>query len=269
MDRHVGDYFQEFCDDGRPGLFHRVIALHQCPDTDWETIHAHAPALPRGWFELSRLDREDRVEFVRGYWLSNLPFQPQTHEAFADFFSRVDDIGVFVTQDLYESPPEVQMVYSLRGDRGFFRGGPGASEEEVAGLNEAFKGNIPPSDYTSFLQIHNGFGKYTDTGLSRLADLPRLYASFQEHLEERDPLIHSGREPVDTRGLFPFYESFGLHCYQCFWSEWYPEQEMGNVYYSGIDHWLADHRAKGAWSEKLAFPTFLDWLMFYLESVEV
>lgn len=268
MDRHADDFFQEFCDEGAQGLFHRVIALHKCPDIDWETLHAHAPVLPRGWYELSRLSAEDRLEFIRGFWVASLPFLPSTHGALESFFNRVDDIGVYITQDLYDSAPDAQLVYSLSNDSGFFRGFPPATEEDLEQTRSLFQDALLPADYAAFLKVHNGFGKYTDTGVTRTSQLLSNYKKFQDHLALKEPLTASKGELMDVTKLIPFYESFGLHCYQCFWSEWYPEQEMGNVYYSGIEHSLADHKQKGSWSEKLAFPTFLDWLVFYLESVE-
>ena len=46
---------------------------------------------------------------------------------------------------------------------------------------------------------------------------------------------------------------------------WYPGSEMGNVYLSGIDYTISDYRDRKEWADRLAFPTFLDWLAFYLE----
>ena len=57
--------------------------------------------------------------------------------------------------------------------------------------------------------------------------------------------------------------------FQCFWLEWYPEDEMGNVYYSGVANTISDLAAKATSAENMAFPTFTDWLMFYLETIEV
>ena len=39
---------------------------------------------------------------------------------------------------------------------------------------------------------------------------------------------------------------------------------MGNVYLSGIDYTLSDVSDKKAWAENLAFPTFSEWLAYYL-----
>jgi hypothetical protein len=56
--------------------------------------------------------------------------------------------------------------------------------------------------------------------------------------------------------------------YQCFWAEWYPEQEMGNVYYSGESKTISDVFGSFSSSETMAFTTFTDWLMFYLERID-
>jgi hypothetical protein len=72
---------------------------------------------------------------------------------------------------------------------------------------------------------------------------------------------------VDPKTLIPFYESFGMPFFQCFWTEWYPEEEMGNVYYSGVSKKILVAEDERPSEENMAFPTFLDWLMFYLERV--
>lgn len=94
------------------------------------------------------------------------------------------------------------------------------------------------------------------------------YETFQSFLEEQGAPPTSDGKPVDPKTLIPFYESFGMPFFQCFWAEWYPEQEMGNVYYSGETHSISSVRIVGDASENMAFPTFIDWLIFYLEQIE-
>jgi hypothetical protein len=43
---------------------------------------------------------------------------------------------------------------------------------------------------------------------------------------------------------------------------------MGNLYCSGIEHKLSNYLNGDLWKENLAFPTFLDWLLFYLKEVQ-
>src|SRR5262249_1478434 len=119
-----------------------------------------------------------------------------------------------------------------------------------------------------FLQIHNGFCKFTDTGMIPSAFVGKVYREFQAQLSTQDPLLSATGDSVNPKTLIPFYESFGFPCFQCFWVESYPAQEMGNVYYSGLTHTITDHTSGMAAPENQAFPTFLDWLMFYLEVIE-
>ena len=73
---------------------------------------------------------------------------------------------------------------------------------------------------------------------------------------------------MDPKKLYPFYVSFNLPCYQCFWAEWYPEQEMGNIYYSNITQSMSCVENGNSSPENLSFATFIDWLMFYLEQID-
>ena len=70
---------------------------------------------------------------------------------------------------------------------------------------------------------------------------------------------------IDPGSLVPFYEAIGLSSFQCFYADWYPGNEMGNVYLSGIDYTISDFRDRKSWVDQKAFPTFLDWLAFFLE----
>ena len=70
---------------------------------------------------------------------------------------------------------------------------------------------------------------------------------------------------MNPRELFPFYQDFGQPCFQCFYGDWYPEQEMGNVSISLEDRRLPELEDMEDCEAHLAFPTFSDWLAFYLE----
>jgi hypothetical protein len=269
MNKKVMFFFQESSGDDSPtGHFHKVVALHNSPFLEWEALSQKVPSLPRGWYELARLSSAYRVEFVHDYWVAKLPFHPNFNDFLTSFFDNLEDIGIYLTQQTFDDPFEVKMVYAQKGDGGFFHGSPPCSEEGLIELRKEFPGFIFPADYQPFLQIHDGFSKYTDTGLIKTPSLLGTYQAFQIFLSVQDPLLSSKNEPIDPKGLIPFYESFGLHCYQCFNLEWYPEQEMGNVYYSGIEHTISDIRNRNLWTENLAFPTFLDWLLFYLKGVD-
>lgn len=266
MDHHIRDFYRQSSDESPRGNFHKVIALHDAPDIDWELISAQVPRLSRGWYELSRLQTKDRIEFIRDYWLSKLPFRQGLAEAITRFFSSLDNLGIYITQQKWDDPFQVEMVYSLKGDSGFYRGGSPATEEDILRIKKHFSDYMLPLDYLAFLQIHDGFWKTTDcTGLTKSAKLDESYQKFQEMLSKFPPATTAG-DPITPKSLIPFYESFGMPYYQCFWAEWYPEEEMGNVYYSGESKTIPDVK-KGFGSENMAFPTFTDWLIFYLERV--
>lgn len=267
MNEHVSDFFSQASDDAPHGNFHRVIALHNAPESTFEEIHAVVPDLCKGWHELAYLEAADRIEFTRDYWLAKLPFDPKTTQAIITFFSQLDDIGIYLIQRTYDDPYEAHMVYSLKEERGFFQGLSGASEEDVVQLQKLFPDHIIPQDYLSFLRIHNGFAKSTDTGVLSSRQVPVATEQFRAILGQGDPLKIDSGKIVDPLTLIPFYESFGMPVFQCFWSDWYPEQEMGNVYYSGFTHTISDVHGKEAGTDSLGFPTFLAWLIFYLETV--
>lgn len=267
MDHHIKDFYQSTSDGSPRGNFHEVIALHDLPGQNWETVHAKCASLPKGWFELSRLSAQDRIDFTRDFWLSKLPFQPKLTEFLMQFFSRLDDIAIFLFQKKFDDPFEAHLIYSLKNDGGFFRGEPPASEQTILALKNAFPNFILPDDFIRFLQIHDGFSKATDTGIISSLKLPESYQAFQKMLSLQENVM-SGSKPVDPKSLIPFYESFGLPFFQCFWGEWYPENEMGNVYYSGLTKTISNIKCRDPVTENMAFATFTDWLMFYLETFE-
>jgi hypothetical protein len=82
-------------------------------------------------------------------------------------------------------------------------------------------------------------------------------------------VVKSGFVAVDPGTLVPFYESSGLNSFQCFYADWYPGSEMGNLYFSGLDYTVSDLTRQSAWEENGAFPTFLEWLASYLEGMEI
>lgn len=269
MDRHVEIYYKRSSDDEPGGKFHEVIALHSAPDTPWENITGLVPSLPRGWYELAQLPTRDRIDFCRDYWLSQFPYHPGLSEFLYRFFTSLDDLGIFITQQKWGDPFKVEMIYSLAGDCGYYSGGLPAGADELARFQEEFPDYILPKDYLAFLRIHNGFCKTTDcTGLTKMANFKESYLKFQE-LISGEPLITTTKgKQVDPKSLIPFYESFGEPFFQCFWGEWYPQGEMGNVYYSNASKSISDVTCKDPSCETMAFPTFTDWLIFYLERVE-
>lgn len=269
MDSHILEHFQVYSEQSPQGHFHQVISLHDSPGLLWEEVRKLCPILPRGWFELAHLTSADRIEFTRDFWLSKLPYHPDLSKGLTKFFGSLDDIGIFMTQQRFEDPFQVQLVYSLAEDSGFFRADPPAGSEEIIALQKAFPEYILPADYMAFLQIHDGFGKLNDTGTTKSTLMEKSYALFQEMLQrEGAPLALPDRPAVNPKSLIPFYESFGMPFFQCFWADWYPDEEMGNVYYSGVTKMISDCSKADYRVETMAFETFTDWLLFYLEKID-
>jgi len=267
MDNHINEFFSQFRDDTPKGNFHKVIQLNKNEKLDWDAACKLVPSLCKGWFELSRLSVSDRIEFTRDFWLSKLPYHQNLDDFLNRFFSSLDDIVVFIVQKKFDDPHEAFLVYSLKENKGFFRGLTPMSDSEKIKLQKSFAGTMFPVDYISFLQIHNGFCKTTDcTGITPSYNMKESYDRFQAMVAEENVSTTKGLS-VDPTQLIPFYESFGMPFFQCFWEDWYPEQEMGNVYYSGVSKTISGIAGREASAENMSFPTFTDWLMFYMELI--
>jgi len=249
--------------ENEESLFCSVVFLSDGLDS-WDEACQKSNKLPKGWFELCRLSADDRIEFVRDFWLNLLPYHPSFHLFLTEFFDKLDDIGVVLTQTSKEAPSIVEMIYSLKNNSTFFRGLPPCSESELNELKNSIA--IPlPSDYLAFLRIHNGFGMLSGLGLMRSDQVIAAQKYLQDQFMWGERSLKMCNQVIDPGSLIPFYESYGLKSYQCFFNEWYPGSEMGNVYLSGIDYTISDYRDRKEWADRLAFPTFLDWLAFYLE----
>lgn len=269
MNHHVKDFYKQFSEDSPKGQFHKVIALNDSQDISWNEIHSSVPSLPRGWFELAHLKISDRIEFTRDFWIAKLPYNPHLAQFLVNFFNSIDDIQIFLVQPKFDDPFESHMVYSLKNNAGFFKGHPPVMEADILQMESDFTDVIFPKDYLSFLQIHDGLCKTTDcTGIFCSKIIKPKYEMLQ-HI-----ISNLGKELTNTRGvnanpksLIPFYESFGMPFYQCFYKDWYPEDEMGNVYYSGNTNMISDVKNLDPSSEAMAFATFSEWLIFYLETI--
>ncbi len=265
---HVKEFFRQFSDETPRGNFHRVIALHEAPDVDWEAVNQLVPKLCKGWYELAHLPSKDRIEFVRDFWLDKLPYQCGFSEFIVRFFDNLDDIGIYLTQQKFDDPVEADIVYCLKDNSGFFRGGIPASEEDLTLLQKQFPDYILPADYKAFLSVHNGFRKSTDvSGIAASHQMEDFNTNFQQLLAQQENLLTTSGKEVNPNSLIAFYQSFGMPFFQCFWGEWYPAEEMGNVYYSGTTKTITYSDDSDPNPENMAFPTFLHWLMFYLEQI--
>jgi hypothetical protein len=243
-----------------------VIFLSEEKNINWNELSEKVPDLPRGWFELSRIPTEERIEFISEGWFNRLPFNPIATPYISHFFSRLDDIAILVVKRDFEYSAE--MVYSFSDNRSFFRGLPPLNEEDVRIMKREAGVNLP-RDFLSFIRLHNGFGKLTDPGIIRAEELMIARNDVRQILNNSDKEIQWQGQIIDPESLIPFYEDYGLNSFQCFFSDWYPNSEMGNVYLSGINYTISDTTDRIFWAEQMAFPSFLEWLAMYLEGMNV
>ncbi|PIS02478.1 MAG: SMI1/KNR4 family protein [Chlamydiae bacterium CG10_big_fil_rev_8_21_14_0_10_42_34] len=259
---------REFFTTNENDRFKEVRFLNEEPDITWDQISKVAYDLPRGWFELSRVSPQDRVEFTRDFWLDRIPYHPKAHPAFFEFFERLDDIGVVLVRRREGEPLDAELIYSLADGSTFFRGKPPCTDSEVLELKEEMEANLP-RDFLSFLKIHNGFGKLSEMGFIEAEEISHAKRRVMDLMLRTEKRVKSGDIDVDPGSLIPFYEALGLSSFQCFYADWYPGNEMGNVYLSGIDYTLSDVNDKKTWVEHLAFPTFSEWLAYYLQGMDL
>ncbi len=259
---------RQFFTANKENRFNSVRILSEEPKSTWDDVNQIALDIPRGWYELSRIMPRDRVEFTRDFWLDRIPYHPSVHPAIFEFFERLDDVAVVLLQRMSGEPMDAELVYSLADNSSFFRGQVPLNEETLAECKGEFDFNLP-RDYLAFLKIHNGFGKLSEMGLLELQDVMEAKRRVINLILKADRRIKSGEVDVDPGALVPFFEFLGLSSFQCFYSDWYPGSEMGNVYFSGIDYTISDVSQKKTWGENLAFPTFSEWLSTYLQGMNL
>jgi hypothetical protein len=225
------------------------------------------PNFPKAWYELSNLVLSDRIEFSREFCLKTLPYSPHIFQLVYEFFFNLEDICIIITKKINEQNYFVELVYSMKNDSTFFRGRPPLSNEKISLINRQFK-DILPRDFLAFLKIHNGFAKNADTGIIEAENIYYLTKQMKELIESQKKTIQCDQKVVDPNDLIFFYQSYQKMDFQCFYTRWFPFGEMGNVFYSYSDSSISNYLDKTRWTENLSFPTFLDWLMFYLEVME-
>ena len=259
---------RQFFSGSKDNPFREVRFLSEENNGSWEEISKIAFNLPRGWYELSRVSEQDRVEFTRDFWLDRLPYHPSAHPAFFEFFEQLDDVVVVLTRRVEDEPMDGELIYSLADNSSFFRGRPPCTEADIQELQREIDVNLP-RDFLSFLKIHNGFGKLSEMGLLESEEMGSARRRVIEMFLKTAKRVRSGDVDVDPGALYPFYEVCGLSSFQCFFSDWYPGSEMGNVYLSGVDYTISDVSHKKSWVENLAFPTFSEWLSYYLQGMNL
>jgi len=260
MNRLATKFFQE-----NPHVA-EVLILSEMEKAQWDELEKMVPTLSRAWFELSRIVREDRILFTRDFWLDTIPYQPSVQSSIHHFFHSLDDVAVLVAK--IEGIWQPQLVYSLQDNSCFFRGLPPAPMDSFLELQEELDFAIP-QDWRTFCTIHNGFGKLSELGLLKVEEVMPAKRRLMKAIYDADVEVKSGDRWIDPDALIPFYEAFGLHSFQCFYVDWYPEDEMGNVYFSGIDYTISNTHIPSEWNDNGAFCNFSQWLVSYLEGMMI
>jgi len=263
MNKSIIEYYQKNSDSG----FIDVIIVDEKTSKSFEDLKILTYNFPKAWFELSKLQITDKIEFSRDFCLKTLPYSPDVYSSIYDFFLNLDDICVILTKKKDDKKYLVELVYSMQSNSTFFRGKPPLNDESIRYVNRQFN-DILPKDFLAFLKIHSGFAKNADTGIIEANNMFEVTNQMKELIEEQNKIISSNQHMIDPNDLIFFYQSYQKVDFQCFYTKWFPYSETGNVYYSYNDNTISNYHNKNLWAENLAFPTFLDWLLFYLEIMD-
>ena len=263
MNRSVFEYYQKKSDSG----FEDVIVLEEDSNYSFEDVQKLAKNFPKAWFELTKLNLVDRIEFSRDFCLKTLPYSPHIYQLIYDFFLKLEDLSIIMTKKPKEPNFEVELVYSIDNESTFFRGKPPLDIDSINALNRKFN-DILPRDFLDFFKIHNGFAKNADTGIIEAQNMEDVSKHMQNLITEQQKVVYCKDKAINPKDLIFFYQCYEKIDFQCFYLQWFPLSQIGNVYYSYVDGTISNYHDKNTWAENLAFPTFLDWLMFYLEIME-
>ncbi len=229
-----------------------------------EGLQKFVKNFPKAWYELISLNLQDRMEFSSDFCLKTLPYIPNIYQLVCDFFFKMEDISVVLTKKM-NHPYKVELVYSMQNDTTFFRGLPPLSDADICQINNQFN-DILPVDYLKFLKIHSGFAKNSDTGILEAENIFEITNHMRDLIKSQNKMIKSNSHVIDPEDLIFFYQSYDKMDFQCFLASWYPVSQMGNVFFSYVDGTISNYQNN--LFENLSFPTFLDWLMFYLEIMD-
>ncbi|NGX33932.1 MAG: hypothetical protein K1060chlam1_00275 [Candidatus Anoxychlamydiales bacterium] len=258
MNRLAFEYFKKNFDSGFEDVIIVDTKTHKLDD-----LQKLSKNFPKAWYELASLNTSDRIEFSTEFCLKTLPYTPNTYQLVYDFFLKLEDVSIILTKKK-KYPYRVELVYSMQNDA-FFRGQPPLRDEKISQINRKFN-DMLPRDYLKFLKIHSGFAKNSDTGIIEAENIFEITKHMQDLMKSQNKTIKSNGGIIDPKNLIFFYQTYDKMDFQCFLSSWYPISEMGNVYFSYIDSAISNYKDNSF--ENLSFPTFLNWLMFYLEIMD-
>lgn len=260
MNLLVKKYYQV----GQDPSLEDVIFLSQKNNYSWDEISQKIPDLPKSWYELSRVHPLERIEFVKLLWQDLLPFHPKFSSYIERFFEKLDDIAIVIAKRGGEYFPE--MVYSFSDHSTFFVGKPPATFDDIRYFISQL-GFALPKDFLSFLILHNGFGRLSSNGILSIDDVHLERQRVRKILMGNNFIIDHRGGVVNPQSLIPFYVDSGLNSFQCFYVDWSPLDEIGNVYLSGLNNAISDISKSFDLSEELAFATFFEWFIQFLEGM--
>ena len=134
MNKQASEYYQSK-KENKDAIFDEVIALHEnAAEIELSDLQSKSKGFQKGFYELAKLSKKDRIDFTCSFWETTLPYSPKLHEFLTLFFARVDDIGIYFVRKEVDPEFTPHLVYSLSDEETFFRGFPSALPEEVEKL---------------------------------------------------------------------------------------------------------------------------------------
>ncbi|MFA6119387.1 MAG: SMI1/KNR4 family protein [Parachlamydiales bacterium] len=261
MNNSVAEYYQKNLISG----FEDIIIVEKETKASFEELKKLAPNFPKAWHELSQLDLSDKIEFSSLFFSKTIPYLPHIYPKVLDFFSNLEDLSVIMSKKPKLPNYDVELVYSMMNDSTFFRGRPPLDSFSISLVNRQFNESLP-HDFLSFLKIHNGFAKNNDSGVIEAENIYDVTNNMLDLIEDQKKIVTCNNQIIDPKDLIFFYQSYQKVDFQCFYNRWVSNSDIGNVYYSYSDSTISNFHDKA--TENMAFATFLDWLVFYLEMVE-
>jgi hypothetical protein len=232
-----------------------------------DQIYSKCPVFFKGWYELVKLKPYDAIDFVKEFWENTLPYSASFEYFLNYFFSFVDLIVPVLLKQKNSQNYVAELCYFFRDKNLVYRGSlPISDDNKIFQINSSFE-NVFPEDFLSFLKIHNGFAKFLDFGIMDAYEIPFYQKQIVQNLQSNSNVIKCNDVVVDPSMLIPFYRSANSRDFQCFYKDWYPNLEIGNVNFSISNHTISNYMSSIG-EDSLAFQSFLDWFKFYLEEIE-
>ncbi|GAB4184344.1 MAG: hypothetical protein Tsb0015_00120 [Simkaniaceae bacterium] len=231
--------------------YQEVAFLQEEKKETWQKWEEKCPSLLRGWFELSHLSQQDRLEFLEDYWTKTLPYAPPIHEKIHQFFQKLEDVQIFLIKKRDKDFFDPICLYPLNNGNLFIGEAP-YTPHEIEAITAQLK-MILPEDYLSFFRIHRKFIKKKQVALFPLEEVRIYHQRILEDVQKREQKITFENKLVDPRNLIPFACNEEENCFQCFFKGWYPSDQIGNISFDLLTGTLSGIDSKNSYS------SFLKW----------